>query len=61
MTGDSNKIDEFCRFRLKDVVFDKDGNRVFLAQTAFVLQMAKSNNPDIIFHETSDFKLEFHK
>jgi peptide chain release factor 3 len=58
MTGDSNKIDEFCRFRLKDVVFDKDRNRIFLAQTAFVLQMAKSNNPDITFHETSDFKLE---
>lgn len=58
MTGDAAKIDEFCRFRLKDVVFDKDGNRVFLAQTAFVLQMAKSNNPDITFHETSDFKLE---
>ncbi len=58
MTGNSTKIDEFCRFRLKDVVFDKDGNRVFLAQTAFVLQMAKTNNPDITFHETSDFKLE---
>lgn len=58
MTGDAAKIDAFCKFRMKDVVFDKDGNRVFLAQTAFVLQMAKSNNPDIIFHETSDFKLE---
>jgi len=58
MTGDQSKIDEFCRFRQKDIVFDKDRNRVFLAQTAFVLQMAKSNNPDIVFHETSDFKLE---
>jgi peptide chain release factor 3 len=58
MTGDAAKIDAFCKFRMKDVVFDKDGNRVFLAQTAFVLQMAKSNNPDIIFHETSDFKLD---
>ncbi len=58
MTGALAKIDEFCRFRLKDVVFDKDGNRVFLAQTAFVLQMAKTNNPEITFHETSDFKLE---
>ena len=58
MTGDKAKIDEFCKFRLKDVVTDKDGNRVYLAQTAFVLQMAKSNNPDITFHETSDFKLE---
>jgi peptide chain release factor 3 len=58
MTGEKSKIDEFCRFRQKDIVFDKDGNRVFLAQTAFVLQMAKSNNPDIVFHETSDFKLD---
>ena len=58
MTGNKEKIDEFCRFRLKDVVYDKDNNRVFLAQTAFVLEMAKSNNPEIMFHESSDFKLE---
>ena len=58
MTGNKDKIDEFCRFRLKDVVYDKDNNRVFLAQTAFVLEMAKSNNPEIMFHESSDFKLE---
>ncbi|NUM30947.1 MAG: peptide chain release factor 3 [Bacteroidetes bacterium] len=58
MTGNQTKIEEFCRFRQKDIVFDKDKNRVFLAQTAFVLQMAKTNNPEIVFHETSDFKLE---
>ncbi|MCC6722108.1 MAG: peptide chain release factor 3 [Bacteroidia bacterium] len=58
MTGNQQKIDEFCRFRQKDIVYDKDNNKVFLAQTSFVLQMAKSNNPDIVFHDTSDFKLE---
>ncbi|MCB9251019.1 MAG: peptide chain release factor 3 [Flavobacteriales bacterium] len=57
MTGNKEKIDEFCRFRMKDIVFDKDENRVFLAQTAFVLEMAKTNNPDITFHENSEFKI----
>ncbi|MCB9246374.1 MAG: peptide chain release factor 3 [Flavobacteriales bacterium] len=57
MTGKPDAIDQFCKFRAKEIVFDKDGNRVYLAQSAFVLQMARQNNPDITFHETSDFKL----
>jgi hypothetical protein len=31
---------------------------VFLAQTAYILQMAKTNNPTIEFHETSEFKVD---
>ena len=56
MTGDEQAIEEFIKYKPSDVVTDKDGNLVFLAQTAFVLQMAKQNNPDIEFHETSEFK-----
>ncbi len=57
MTGDEDKIAEFIKYKPRDVVLDKDENLVFLAQTAYVLQMAKSNNPDITFHETSEFKV----
>ena len=58
MTGDTSKIEDFCKYRHKDIVFDKDGNKVFLAQTAYILQMAKSNNPEITYHENSEFKLD---
>ncbi|PCJ67250.1 MAG: peptide chain release factor 3 [Bacteroidetes bacterium] len=58
MTGDEIKIAEFIKYKPQDIVRDKDDNLVFLAQTAYVLQMAKSNNPDIEFHETSEFKLD---
>jgi peptide chain release factor 3 len=58
MTGDSAKIQEFIRFKPQDIVKDKDENLVFLAQTPFVLQMARQNNPEITFHETSEFKVE---
>ncbi|MFT5725479.1 MAG: peptide chain release factor 3 [Bacteroidia bacterium] len=57
MTGDSVKIDEFCKYRPKEIVVDKDGNRVYLATSPYVLQMARSNNPDVTFHETSEFKV----
>jgi len=57
MTGDESKIDAFCKFRAKEIVLDKDGNRVYLAQSSFVLQMARQNNPEITYHETSEFKV----
>jgi peptide chain release factor 3 len=58
MTGDQQAIAEFIKYKPSDIVMDKDENLVFLAQTAFVLQMAKQNNPKINFHETSEFKVE---
>ncbi|MFT7591963.1 MAG: peptide chain release factor 3 [bacterium] len=57
MTGDVSKIDEFCQYRPREIVIDKDGNRVYLASSPYVLQMARSNNPDVTFHETSEFKV----
>ncbi len=57
MTGDEAKIQEFIKYKPSEIVKDKDENLVFLAQTAFVLQMAKQNNPEIEFHETSEFKV----
>lgn len=58
MTGDQASIDKFTKYKPSDIVVDKDGNLVYLAQTAFMLDMAKQNNPDIEFHESSEFKLE---
>ena len=57
MTGEADKIDAFCQYRPKEIVVDKDGNRVYLASSPYVLQMARSNNPDVTFHETSEFKV----
>jgi peptide chain release factor 3 len=57
MTGNEEKIAEFTKYKPQEIVLDKDNNQVFLAQTAYVLQMAKQNNPEIEFHETSEFKV----
>ncbi|MCB0733372.1 MAG: peptide chain release factor 3 [Flavobacteriales bacterium] len=57
MTGPDDKIIDFCKYRPKEIVMDKDENRVYLASSPFVLQMARDNNPDITFHETSEFKV----
>ncbi|MDG2041414.1 MAG: peptide chain release factor 3 [Bacteroidia bacterium] len=58
MTGGENEITGFIKYRPQDIVYDKDKNMVFLAQTAYILQMAKTNNPTIEFHETSEFKVD---
>jgi peptide chain release factor 3 len=57
MTGPEDKIKDFCKYRPKEIVLDKDQNKVFLASSPFVLQMARQNNPDVTFHETSEFKV----
>ena len=36
---------------------DKDGNWVFLAETAWILNTAIQQNPKIEFHTTSEFKI----
>jgi peptide chain release factor 3 len=53
---DSAKIDDFIRRKAQYIATDKDGNFVFLAQTAFLLQSAQQDYPDITFHTTSEFK-----
>jgi peptide chain release factor 3 len=57
MTGPTTALNDFCKYKQKEIVLDKDGNRVFLAQTPYVLRMARENNPEITFHETSEFKV----
>ena len=49
-------MDEFIRLKSNYIVWDKDKNLVFLAQTAGVLQITRDNYSDIDFHFTSEFK-----
>lgn len=59
MTSDHpEKIDDFAKRKAQYIATDKDGNLVFLAQTAFLLQSAQTDYPEIIFHTTSEFKRE---
>ncbi len=56
ITGDKKKIEDFVRFKQSNVMLDKDGNLVYLAQSEWFLNTERQNNPDIEFHFTSEFK-----
>ncbi len=56
ITGDKKKIEEFARFKQGNIMHDKDGNLVYLAQSEWFLNTERQNNPDIEFHFTSEFK-----
>ncbi|MBL4709156.1 MAG: peptide chain release factor 3 [Flavobacteriales bacterium] len=51
-------LEEFKRLKSNYIVWDKDKNLVFLAQTSGILQITKQNYPDIEFHFTSEFKTQ---
>ncbi|MEO8069234.1 MAG: peptide chain release factor 3 [Flavobacteriales bacterium] len=53
---DEAALDEFCRIKMQQIVNDKDGNRVFMAPSAYILELEKRENPAITFHTTSEFK-----
>jgi peptide chain release factor 3 len=46
---------EFKRIKQKFLAHDKSGKLVFLADSAFSLQMAQEQYPDLKFHFTSEF------
>ena len=48
------KLVEFLRFKQANAAEDKDGNPVYLAQSEWFLNTEISNNPDIVFHFTSE-------
>ncbi len=56
ITGDKKKIEDFARFKQSNIMTDKDGNLVYLAQSEWFLNTERQNNPDIEFHFTSEFK-----
>lgn len=57
LTSDNEeKLDEFRRIKALEIAKDKDGNYVYLAPSQFILDMERSNFPEIEFHFTSEFK-----
>lgn len=55
-TDHPEKLEEFKRLKVTDMVTDKDGNDVFLAPSKFLLDMERQNFPELTFHFTSEFK-----
>ncbi len=55
-TDDKAALDKFLKYKANDVVEDKDGNLVFLAQSEWMLKVAKDDYPEITFHFNSEFK-----
>ncbi|MEL6865771.1 MAG: peptide chain release factor 3 [Bacteroidota bacterium] len=52
---DPQILKAFLDRRKRDMAKDKDGNRVFLAESAWALKMAQDNFPEVQFHFTSEF------
>ena len=54
VAGDEAQREEFRRRYLRLMANDKAGNEVYLAESAWALQMAQENFPKLSFHTTSD-------
>ena len=52
---DDKKLKAFLNRRKRDIAKDKQGNLVFLAESAWMLKMAQENFPDVKFHFKSEF------
>jgi len=57
-SNNEDKLTDFIKRKAQYIAKDKDDNYVFLAQTAFLLQSAQNDYPEITFHTTSEFKRE---
>lgn len=55
-SADKKKLEQFIFDKAHHMAVDKDGKPVFLAESAWALQMAEEKNPDIKFHFISEFK-----
>ncbi|MBK9798742.1 MAG: peptide chain release factor 3 [Bacteroidetes bacterium] len=52
---DKKKLQAFVDDKFQHMAKDKEDNFVFLAESAWALQMAQEKNPDIEFHFTSEY------
>ncbi|MEM6965829.1 MAG: peptide chain release factor 3 [Bacteroidota bacterium] len=52
---DPAKLKAFMDRRKRDIARDKEGNLVFLAETAWILKTIQENFPEVEFHFTSEF------
>ncbi|HMN06151.1 MAG TPA: peptide chain release factor 3 [Flavobacteriales bacterium] len=53
---DQQALGTFIRVKTSQIVMDKDDNPVFMAPSAYMLELERRNNPEITFHLTSEFK-----
>jgi peptide chain release factor 3 len=54
----ADALAKFVLLKARYICYDKDENPVFLAGSEWTLNMEKQNNPDIVFHTISEFKME---
>lgn len=52
---DKKKLESFIQDRSAHIAYDKEERPVFLAESAWLLQMAKEKFPDVEFHVKSEF------
>jgi peptide chain release factor 3 len=57
-TTNPTQLQEFIQRKNTNIGYDKDENPVYLAPSAWMLQTAKTDYPDITFHHTSEFKVQ---
>lgn len=55
-SNNAKKLDDFLRFKQQNSAEDKDGNPVYLAQSEWFLNTEITNNPDIVFHFSSEIQ-----
>jgi len=59
ITSDNQEqLVEFMRRRANVIALDKEDHPVFMAETEWMLKIAKEDFPEIEFHATSEFKTE---
>ena len=59
MTTDTpSRVEDFIKFKSNNIYFDKDKNKVFMAESNWLLDVAVKDYPEITFHTNSEFKLE---
>lgn len=54
VSGEKTKLEDFIRFKQANIMEDKDGYLVYLAQSEWFLNTEMQNNPDIQFHFTNE-------
>lgn len=54
-SSNNDKLDAFVKDKYRYIAKDKDGKRVFMAESKAWLQMVQDNFPDIDFHYISEF------
>jgi peptide chain release factor 3 len=57
-SDDPKALEDFCRYRAERIMTDKDGNLVYMAESAWIIKSLEGDYPAIRFHDTSEFKRE---